>query len=164
MTAKANYVALPKSNREPVRGARRMAASNPEERMEVSVRLRRTRSAQPKIEGHISYKDLATHYGADNADINVVAAFASENHLTVVESNAAKRTVKLSGTVQAFSQAFDVELSQYEHATMTYRGRTGSINIPKALDGIVTGVFGLDQRSTARTSSDTRSRARCQRA
>lgn len=149
MTAKANYVVLPKSDRKPVRGARRIAPSNPEERLEVSIRLRRKRSALPHHEGHLSYQDLATQYGADSAEVDKVTAFARQHQLTVVQSNAAKRTVKLSGTVEAFSDAFDVQLSQYEHATMTYRGRSGSISIPKELEGIVTGVFGLDNRPFA---------------
>lgn len=150
MTAKANYVVLPKSDRKPVRGARRMSASNPDERLEVSIRLRRIRSAHDRPEGHLSYEDLATHYGADPAEMDKVIAFARQHQLSVVESNAAKRTVKLAGTVQAFSTAFDVQLSQYEHATMTYRGRSGPIGIPKELDGIVTGVFGLDNRPFAK--------------
>jgi kumamolisin len=150
MTAKANYVVLPKSDRKPVRGARKMAASNPDERLEVSIRLRRTRTTRSRPEGHLSYEDLASHYGANSADMDKVIAFAHQHQLTVVESNAAKRTVKLAGTVQAFSNAFDVQLDQYQHATMTYRGRTGSISIPQELDGIVTGVFGLDNRPFAK--------------
>jgi hypothetical protein len=37
MAMKANYIALPKSEREPVAGARLMSLANPDERMEVSV-------------------------------------------------------------------------------------------------------------------------------
>ena len=73
-----------------------------------------------------------------------------EHGLVVVESSPAKRLIRLSGTVSAFEKAFDVSLGHYEHANFTYRGRTGSISIPSELDGIITGVLGLDNRPFAR--------------
>jgi kumamolisin len=150
MAMKANYVKLPNSEREPARGARLIAPSDPNERLEVSVRLRRKANPAPTSgEHHLSYQELGDNYGADPADIEKVVAFAQQHQLAVVASNAAKRTVKLSGTVSAFSEAFDVQLGHYQHAKTTYRGRTGSICIPKDLDGIVAGVFGLDSRPFA---------------
>jgi len=150
MAMKANYIPLPKSQREPVAGARLVAPANPDERMEVSVRLRRKAKRRPASERHISYQQLGESYGSDADDVAQVTDFAASNGLVVVEANAAKRTVKLSGTVRAFSAAFDVQLGHYEHANMTYRGRTGPVGLPKALEGIVVGVFGLDNRPFAR--------------
>jgi kumamolisin len=150
MAMKANYIALPKSEREPVAGARLMSLANPDERMEVSVRLRRKAKQRPASDRHISYQQLGESYGSDVDDVAKVTDFAARNGLVVVEANAAKRTVKLSGTVRAFSAAFDVQLGHYEHANMTYRGRTGPVGLPKTLEGIVVGVFGLDNRPFAR--------------
>jgi kumamolisin len=41
---------------------------------------------------------------------------------------------------------FPADVQMYHHSMGTYRGRQGEIQIPKALDGIVTGVFGFDTR------------------
>lgn len=150
MAMKANYIPLSKSERKPVAGARLVGPANPSERMEVSVRLRRKAKRRPASERHISYQELGEMYGSDADDLAKVTDFAGRHGLAVVEANAAKRTVKLSGTVQAFSEAFDVELGHYEHANMTYRGRTGPVGVPKELEGIVVGVFGLDNRPFAR--------------
>src|ERR1700679_1348888 len=150
MALKANYIPLPKSEREPVAGARLVAPANPDERMEVSVRLRRKAKRRPASERHISYQQLDESYGSDAADVAQVTDFAASNGLVVVEANAAKRTVKLSGTVGAFSAAFDVQLGHYEQANMTYRGRNAPIGLPKTREGIVVGVFGLDNRPFAR--------------
>jgi kumamolisin len=62
----------------------------------------------------------------------------------------AKGAVTLAGTVANFTKAFNVELLNYESASGPYRGRTGPVYIPSALDGIVTAVLGLDNRPQAR--------------
>ena len=150
MNIKPNYISLPNSERKVARGARLIAPSDPNERLEVSIRLRRKASPKPAVrKGHLTYEELGDSYGAEQADLDKVAAFAQQHHLAVVESNAAKRTVKLSGTVKDFSEAFDVHLGHYERAASTYRGRTGPIRIPKELEGIIAGVFGLDNRPFA---------------
>jgi len=99
---------------------------------------------------NLTHKELEKNYGADSSDLAKVADFAHQHGLVVVESSAAKRLVRLSGTVKAFNEAFDVSLRHYEHANFTYRGRTGTISIPKELDGIITAVLGLDNRPFAR--------------
>jgi len=153
MVAKANYVTLPKSERKMVSGARSVRPSHPDERLEISVHVRRTHGThgatglQPR---NLTHKELEKNYGADSSDLAKVADFAHQHGLVVVESSAAKRLVRLSGTVKAFNEAFDVSLRHYEHANFTYRGRTGTISIPKELDGIITAVLGLDNRPFAR--------------
>ena len=136
-----------------VSGARLIRLSHPDERLEISVHVRRTHRThgatglQPR---NLTHEELEKNYGADSSDLAKVADFAHQHGLVVVESSAAKRLVRLSGTVKAFNEAFDVSLGHYEHANFTYRGRTGSISIPKELDGIITAVLGLDNRPFAR--------------
>ncbi len=153
MTTKANYVTLRKSERKMVSGARLVRPAHPDERMEISVHLRRTPGApdaKPSPPRDLTHAELAKNYGSDPGDLAKVADFARQYGLVVVESSPAKRLVRLSGTVNAFEKAFDVILGHYEHANFTYRGRTGSISIPKDLDGIITAVLGLDNRPFAR--------------
>lgn len=75
-----------------------------------------------------------------------VEAFAHQYRLKVVEKHAARRTVKLSGTVSSFNSAFEVKLAECQHYERTYRGREGKITIPADLDDVVLSVHGLDNR------------------
>jgi len=82
--------------------------------------------------------------------MQLVEEFADEYGLSISDTNQAKRSVTLSGTVANFSKAFNVELLNYALPEGSYRGRTGPVNIPSELDGIVTAVLGLDNRPQAR--------------
>jgi kumamolisin len=98
----------------------------------------------------LSRKEFERLHGADPDSIARVESFAREHKLTVKEKSPARRTVILSGTVTAMNQAFGVELKQYEHPDGNYRGRTGAVQLPTALQGVVEGVFGLDNRPQAK--------------
>ena len=77
--------------------------------------------------------------------------------LAVAHSSSARRSVWLSGTVAQMSNAFGVQLAEYGHPDGgSYRGRTGPIMIPEDLDGIVVGVFGLENRPQAKPHFRTR--------
>src|SRR5262249_3710121 len=94
---------------------------------------------------------LAADHGASEEDIAKVEAFAAANGLRVSHVSAARRSVWLCGTVAAMERALGVTLQEYSlPGGGTYRGRTGAIFIPADLDGIIVGVFGLDNRPQAR--------------
>jgi len=95
---------------------------------------------------HLSREEFAQQFGAEPADINVVRQFADAHGLAVVEEDAPRRTVVLSGTVSQFNNAFGVDLQTFEHPGGTYRGRTGAVHLPGELHGVVTAVLGLDNR------------------
>jgi kumamolisin len=157
----ANRFTVPGTARSAMPGARAAAKVLPHERIEVSVRIRPKPGArdlatggalgdQPAAErNYLSRDEFAARHGAAAADIAKVAAFAKAHGLAVVESSAPRRTVVLSGTAAAMSEAFGVTLKQFEHDGGTYRGRTGAISVPAELAGIVEGVFGLDNRPQA---------------
>ena len=158
-----NRVPLPGSEKQPVAGAEEIGEVHPDERLEVTVRLRRRAeqdlSAQltllaatpPEAREHLTREAYAERHGADPADIAKVEAFAWANSLSVVQTSAARHSVVLAGTVTAVSAAFGVDLKQYSHpGGGTFRGRQGPIFIPAELSGIVQGVFGLDDRPAAR--------------
>ena len=160
VTTSARHV-IPDSERSAMPGATPVREATPDERFEVTVRLRAKAAARdanagggyddksPAQRQYLSRDDYAARHGADPQDIAKISEFASAHQLAVVESNAARRTVVLSGTVTTLSAAFGVTLQQYEHAGGTYRGRTGSISVPANLAGVVEGVFGLDDRPQA---------------
>src|SRR5215471_414429 len=95
--------------------------------------------------------DYDASHGADAADVEQIRKFAQEYGLQVHETGTelARRTVVLSGTVANLQKAFGVELKEYSHPRGNFRGRTGPINIPSDYAGIITGVFGLDNRPQA---------------
>jgi kumamolisin len=154
-------VTLKGSERSAVEGAQVVGPADPSERLEVTVVVRRRASEAlhsriakltngDRSAGLLSRQDFAKHHCADAADIAAIRAFATANGLLVVQEHAARRTVVLSGTVEQFSLAFSVQLNQFAHAEGTYRGRTGAIQLPSALDGVVEAVLGLDNRPQAK--------------
>ena len=154
MSTPTNWVALPGSERDPLPGARAGEAADPAERILVTVVVRRKATARDAGADrlpftHLRREDFAALYGGQPEDMAAVASFARSNDLTVVESHPARRSIILSGTVAAFSAAFGVELSRYDHAGGSYRGRTGPVYVPAELAPVIAGVFGLDDRPQA---------------
>jgi kumamolisin len=152
-------ISLKGSDRAAVPGARVVAPADPAERLQVTVLVRRRARqdfasrvaalAAGAAGPYLSRDEFAKHHGADAADLATVRAFAAAKGLAVVLEHAARRTVLLSGTVAQFNAAFNVQLQQMAHATGNYRGRTGAIELPVELDGIVEAVLGLDSRPQA---------------
>ena len=154
-------VTIAGSGRAMLPGARLVGPADPQERIDVTLILRpassaalpsleRTGNVKPHERTHLSREEFKAKYGADPKDVAKIDAFAHEHGLDVGEVNMAGRTVVLSGTVQAMSEAFSVTLQMYDHPSGAYRGRTGSLQIPADLKGIIQGVFGLDNRPQAR--------------
>lgn len=152
---------IPGSERFVVPGAKAVGSVMPSERFEVTVRLRPQSPQRGLADGtaladtlpgrrqYLSREAYAAGHGADARDIAKIAEFANAHQLAVVESNAARRSVVLSGTAQALGTAFGVTLQQFEHDGGTYRGRSGPISVPADLAEVVEGVFGLDDRPQA---------------
>jgi kumamolisin len=148
------------SERAPLQGARSIGKADPAERLEVSVLVRRQASDalkervgrmsfSQKPAGHIKREDFALQFGAASADLAAVRKFAAAHGLAVVQEDAARRTIVLSGTVAQFNDAFAVDLQQFERPDGSYRGRVGAIHLPDELQGIVEAVLGLDNRPQA---------------
>ena len=173
----ANYrehVPLKGSERVVVPGAKAIGATSPDQLLQVTVLLRSRAQAEDAKTGntrattgeraavetlqkqrseerqHLTREKFLEQRGALEEDIRKVEDFAQEYGLSIVETNLAKGSVKLAGSVASFDRAFDVELLNYEHPGGSYRGRTGPVHIPTELDGIVTAVLGLDNRPQAR--------------
>ena len=147
-------VALPASRKSAPTGAKLAGKISPDERLEVTVRLRRKPGAgTPKVARKpLTREEFREAYGADPADIEKVEEFANEHGLDVVQSSIAQRAVRLSGTAAAMQAAFGVRFKAYRIAKtrQAFRGRTGTVSVPKDLANIVEGVFGLDNRPQAK--------------
>ncbi len=167
-TTPRNYRELHGSERKPTPGARVLGPADENEKLSVTIVLNR-RADGPPIPGpsyflrtppserpRLSESEFAARYGADPIAIDKVSAFARAQGLTVEETNAARRTVVVSGTVAQFNRAFEIKLQIYEHEvergptpgkrTERYRGCDGFIRVPAELADFIVGVFGLDNR------------------
>ena len=154
-------VILHGSERTPIKNAQKLAPADPNERLEVSVIIRRSgREAMRarvaelangrRTTAYLSREEFGNLHGADPADMAAIRRFATAHGLSAVQEHAARRTVVLSGTVEQFSNAFHVQLQQLSDARGTYRGRTGPIQIPAELSGVIEAVLGLDNRPQAK--------------
>lgn len=162
MATKVKRVPIPGSERSVLSGAKAVGEVPADERFEVTVRVRSKKPLDqllptnadadvlPKARRYLSREEFAAHHGADPEDLAKVAAFAQEHGLVVVESSLERRSVVLSGTAANFSSAFGTKFKRYEHPDGEYRGRTGELTIPADLEGIIEGVFGLDDRPQAK--------------
>jgi hypothetical protein len=170
------YAQLEGSERRPSPTARVVGPVDPNERISVTIVVRRRpdgepmpdfehfRTTRPHIRPRVSQQEFAAKYGASDDDLKKVTDFARGAGLAVEETHAARRTVVVSGSAEQMSEAFGVTLQRYEHqverrrgeqpVTETYRGRDGFIHIPQDLAGIIVGVFGLDNRRITKRNSD----------
>ena len=153
-------VTLKGSERTAMQGAQVLAPADPQERLEVSVIIRRSArtalqtrvaklTAGNRSVGFMSREEFAHEHAADPADLAKLRKFAAAHSLIVCQEHAARRTVILSGTVEQFNAAFSVQLQRIKAPGGTYRGRTGALQLPQELDGIVEAVMGLDNRPQA---------------
>jgi hypothetical protein len=171
----SNYAQVKGSERRPSSKARLLGPADPQEHFTVTIILRRRTDGEP-IPGPDYFlkaplrdrqrqpeEAFAAKYGAHPADLKAVTDFARSHGLTIEEAHAARRSVKVSGTVEQMSKAFGVTLSTYEHEvtrrhgskpiTEAYRGRDGFIYLPEELVDVVVGVFGLDNRRITKCGS-----------
>jgi kumamolisin len=149
-------VTLHGSEKKPLAGAERLAAVNKDETVSVTLVLRRKGSDPAPAGGGrlrvLARAEFGTHHGATAEHLKIVEAFAQKFGLTVRESNAAKRIVRLSGSAAAMEQAFGTTLHYYEEPKVRrrFRGRTGALTVPAELEQVVVAVLGLDNRPTAK--------------
>jgi kumamolisin len=137
--------ALPGSNRDaPVHD--RVGDVDPEARATVTVYLRGTEPSP----GRLTREQYRAAHGAADADVQAVRQFAAEHGLSVGDVDLARRSVELSGPVGKLASAFEATVALYRSPDGgTYRGRVGGLTLPAELDGVVTGVFGIDERPQA---------------
>jgi kumamolisin len=148
------------SERTPAAGADRVGPVDAGALVDVTLRLRPAvarnagkvyRRGKGKRQGRpLTRETLGTLVGASAADARRIEAYAHQAGLTVVEVSLPRRTVVLRGTADAMQRAFGVSLETFRVEERTFRHRTGSVTVPAEIAGLVTGVFGLDDRPQAK--------------
>jgi kumamolisin len=133
-------------------GATRVGSADPDDAVELTITLRAPElpPADP-ANAPIGADEFAEKFGSNPADADAVKQELEKYGLHVYDVSPATSSVRVSGTVEQVEKAFDVDLATYENGDQgEFRGRSGVIRLPADLAGIVTGVFGLDDRRMAR--------------
>ena len=145
--AKQAHVVLRGSKRAKDPYANRVGDADPNERIDVTITL-----AGPKLPGpndpveKMTPAELERKYGAKK-DADAVAKSLKAYGLKIESVSLPTRSMRVSGKISDLSKAFKVKLVMMRSSRQDdYRGRTGTLSIPAELQGIVTGVFGLDER------------------
>jgi len=153
-------VALQGSERRPMAGAAKTGPVSGDESIEVTITLKapadlatkvKEISDQPPAERkYLTREEFQNTYGQSEASMAPVEKFARDHNLTVKSKNPESHTIQLVGTVRDMSQAFNVFLERYSHSGISFRGRTGPVNIPEELSNVIVSVDGLDERPVAK--------------
>jgi kumamolisin len=136
----------------PTKDSSNLADWDKGETIEVTIRLARKKELPANsFNGNILTRDVyENEYAASLEHANKVEAYAHANGLSTVMVNLARRSIILKGTIDDFEKAFNVEIKSTTGDSGKYRVLTGDIHIPDELEGIIKGVFGLDNPPIAR--------------
>jgi kumamolisin len=145
------HVKLSGSDRPRKSGAVRVRDVDPQSEVEVTVTLRGPKLPDLKPGESISRDELKSSYAASPEDMDKLETGLKRYGLKIEEASPLTRSARVRGTAKQMDDAFHTRLGIYEtKAQGAFRGREGALEIPSDLDGLVTGVFGLDQRRVAR--------------
>ncbi len=144
---------LPGSERPAARGAiAASAALSQDSPIEATLVLRR-RAEVPEsaLDERLSREELAQRYGADPADVATVVSTVIALGAEVLESDAASRRVRVSGSPAVLSRIFGTTLDLVtrtapDGSAVTFRQRTGELSVPTACADAIIAVLGLDNR------------------
>jgi kumamolisin len=141
---------IPGSDRVLRDGHRRISDVDPSEAATVTVYLRRPSAASPH--DRLRREDFASRHGTAPSDLEALRQLAAEHGLSVHDHDPGRTVVSVSGRLGDLAAAFGADLGVHaDPSGATYRGRTGSLSVPDALNGVVTGVFGFDQGPAAQS-------------
>ncbi len=124
----------------------------PQETIQITLLLRRRISASEPAQGSpaLTYSEFAEAHGAAPDDIRLVTAFAGEHGFAVERIQPAARLVTVSGRITDLAEVFGADLELRQIDASIFRTRQGALHIPAALHDVVEGVFGFDQRQSAK--------------
>jgi kumamolisin len=152
----AKHVSL-KGSEKSAPDAKKVAGIDKKELVNVTLKLRVAEALPDLLNPSVyekfkplSHDEFEKRYGSSENDIKIVSDFAHHAGLSIVRIEKNKRSMELRGTVDQMEGAFQVSLANFKQEDgLVFRGRKGEIKIPAELDGIVEGVFGLDNRPIA---------------
>jgi kumamolisin len=116
----------------------------------VTVTLTLRGPELPEAGRTLTREELEQSCSASADDLAAVGHVLEGFDLKLERQSALARSLTVSGTAAQIEKAFQPEWGIYRSVRQgEFRGREGEIKIPAECDGLVTGVFGLDQRRVA---------------
>ena len=157
----SSHLTLSGSHREHPAGSEPIGQPPMNEIIQLTLILRRRQPAPQgdSIERSLSHEELALAYGADQADIEAVEAFASEHQFSIASVNPASRAITISGQLSALAEQFGADIEMRRVNDRVIRSRQGHLHLPASLADRVIAVLGFDQRPAADTNHVLRPRA-----
>jgi len=149
----ATMIELPGSFKAPY--AKGVPVAHPtEDNITILLTLNRTHGnkiAHAETSENISRGKFLEHYGANPSDVASVLHYLDTKGFVIQKVNVQARVIKFSGPLDAVCKAFGVKVSYYgdPKTGLVHRVREGSIFISEELNGLVSGVFGFDDRPIA---------------
>src|ERR1700712_5049860 len=150
------YAPLPGSHRELLHESRAAGPIDPSEEASVTVRVRPAQDPKAleelayKLAGsplaerkYLTHQELEAQYGAKKEDLDLIEHYAQQHNLLVIHRSSGERQVVLQGRLGDILALFPANVQMYHSARGTYRGRTGTIDVPQDLANVVTAVIGL---------------------
>jgi kumamolisin len=93
----------------------------------------------------LSHDEYVYQFGSTEEATALVSDFFKDKNFEIVEADRGIGTVKISGTVEIFSNTFDITLLDVTDGDRTYMMHEGTIVIPEEIDALVEQVLGFDQ-------------------
>ncbi len=92
----------------------------------------------------LTEQEYIDKFGAKKEALDEVTKFAQAYGLKVSEADMRSGRVVLSGTAEAFSEAFKTKIFEYSVNGEKVRARDGALFVPKSVAQNIEGVFGID--------------------
>jgi kumamolisin len=115
----------------------------------LTQRVAELERTPPHEREYLTPQEFAKDFGAQEADVADVAAFAANNGLTVLAVHRGMRTVQLGGTTAALSAAFGVRVHLFWGRRGLFRVPSGPLWVPESLRPAIAAVLGFDTRPIA---------------
>ena len=93
----------------------------------------------------LDHDEYIYQFGSTEDATIAVTDFFYHNNFTIVEANRGKGMVQISGTVENFSNTFNITLLDVTDDNRTYMMHEGTVTIPAEIDALVEQVLGFDQ-------------------
>jgi kumamolisin len=143
-------IVLPGSHKAAIEGYESTRLSK-NKKIGITIRLRRKNALKVEPGKIITHDEYNEQYGANAEEATRVHQFLKEYGLEITETSLPRRSIMVKGSISKLESAFNVSLAGVKDAQgKHYHTRSGDISVPQSLSGIITGVFGLDNRPIAR--------------
>ncbi|MDV6030547.1 MAG: S8/S53 family peptidase [Phycisphaera sp. RhM] len=104
--------------------------------------------AETRADEVLSLEQFEEQFGSSDEDIDAVVDFCQDVGFDPIEPYAGRCVVHAQGTVAQCSEAFRVTLKRFDCRRGKFFGHHGDVFVPRALDGIIEAVGGLDSIGT----------------